>query len=131
MEHKTSPPPHNHQKDKDFSGDGRLDGSNPRPQLQPQLQPDNLDPHYQIQTPTSEKIMLWGRGREQCPRDLGLWPPSLLLYIHSYQRPHLSPRMICQTIDQLQFIRAPHGLVQAKCQGTCLNIGTGYSCQTI
>ena len=48
-----------------------------------------------------------------------------------HQRPHLSPRMIHQTTNQLQFARAPHGLVQAKCQGTCLKTGTGYSHQTI
>ena len=47
-----------------------------------------------------------------------------------YQRSHPSPRMICQTIDQLQFIRSPCGLVQAGCQGTCLKRGTGYSHQT-
>ena len=88
-------------------------------------------PYYHIQTPTSEKIMLWRRGREQHPRDSGPWPPSLLLCVCPYQRSYLSPRVIHWTADQLQFMRAPHGLVQAKCQGTCLKIGTGYSYQTI
>ena len=31
MEHKTLPPPHNHQKYEDLSGGGRYDGSNPSP----------------------------------------------------------------------------------------------------
>ena len=39
--------------------------------------------------------------------------------------------MKCQTADQFQFVRAPHGLMQARCQGTCLKIGTGCFCQTI
>ena len=43
------------------------------------------------------------------------------------QRPHLNPRMMCQTANQFQFARAPHGLVQAKCQATYLKIETGCS----
>ena len=58
-------------------------------------------------------------------------PQAYCYAICPYQRPHPSPRVICQTADQLQFARAPCGLVQAKCQRTCLKIGTGYSCQTI
>ena len=46
-------------------------------------------------------------------------------------RPHLNPRMMYQTTDHSQFVRAPHGLAQATCQGTCLKIGTGYSHQII
>ena len=65
------------------------------------------------------------------PKTSGLQLPSLLPCACPYQRPHLNPRMMCQTADQLQFARAPHGLVQARCQGTCLKIGTGCSHQTI
>ena len=41
------------------------------------------------------------------------------------------PRMMYQTVNQLQFVRIPHGLVQAKCQATYLKTGTNYSHQTI
>ena len=93
--------------------------------------------------------MLWRREREQCPRDSGLQFASLLLHVCPYQRPHLNPKMMYQTTDphlqlkmmyettdphlqfQFQFARAPHGLVQAKCQATCLKIETGCSYQTI
>ena len=43
----------------------------------------------------------------------------------------LNPKLMCQTANKFLFMRAPHGLAQAKCQGTCLKKGTGYSCQTI
>ena len=52
--------------------------------------------------------------------------PALLclpLHIHPYQRSHLNPKMIYQIADpylQFQFLRALHGLVQAKCQATYL-----------
>ena len=36
---------------------------------------------------------------------------------------------MCQATDQFQFTRAPHGLAQARCQGTCLKIGTGQKTQ--
>ena len=41
------------------------------------------------------------------------------------------PRIMYLTADQFQFMRAPHGLVQAKSQATYLKTGTGYSHQTI
>ena len=57
--------------------------------------------------------------------------PSLPQCICPYQRPHLNPRIMYQTANQFQFVRAPHGLVQAKCQATYLKTGTSYSHQTI
>ena len=45
--------------------------------------------------PTSEKIMPQRRGREQCPKDSDPQLPNLPLHICPYQRPHLSPRMMC------------------------------------
>ena len=85
-------------------------------------------PHCLAPILTLEKTMQWRRGKEQHPRDSDLQLPSLLPHA---QRPHLNSRMMCQTADQFQFARAPHGLAQARCQGTCLKIETGYSHQTI
>ena len=102
----------------------------------PTIQPANSDPHYQIPTPILERTMLQRRGKEQHPRDSGLQHPSLLPHVCLYQRPHLNPKMMHQAAGshlqfQFQFVRAPHGLVQSKCQATYLKIGTGYFCQTI
>ena len=62
------------------------------------------------------------RFRPVAPKPTTMHPPL----------PEAPPKtkMMCQMADQFQFVRAPHGLVQAKCQGTCLKIGTGYSHQT-
>ena len=68
------------------------------------------------------------KRKEQCPRGSYLQLPSLPPHV---QRLHLNPRMMCQTADQFQFLRAPHALAQARCQGTCLKIETSYCCQTI
>ena len=94
--------------------------------VQPQIQPANSGPLCLTPTLTLEKTTQWRREKEQCPRDSDLWLPSLPLHI---QRPHLNPRMMCQTANQFQFVRAPFGLAQPRCQGTCLKIGTGCSCQ--
>ena len=124
LEHKTLPYPTIIKKMKTFlEVEGKM-GPAPAPasQFRPPLPNTN---------PNIENTMLQRRGKKQCPRDSGLWLPSLPLCVCPYQRPHLNPRMMCQTADQLQFMRPPHGLAQAKCQGTCLKIGTGYSHQTI
>ena len=67
-------------------------------------QPANSGPHCLTPTLTLEKTMQQRRGKEQHPRDSDLWLPSLPPHV---QRPHLNPRMMCQTADQFQFTRAP------------------------
>ena len=71
--------------------------------------------------------------REQHPRSSGQQLPSLPQHVHPYQRPHLNPTMMYQINPylQFQFVRALHGLAQAKCQATYLKIETGCSHQTI
>ena len=91
----------------------------------------NSDPHYQIPTLTLERTMPQRKEREQHP---GQQPPSQSQCIHPYQRPHLSPKMMYQITDpylQFQFTRSLHGLAQAKCHATYLNIEAGCSHQII
>ena len=78
--------------------------------------------------------MLWRKEREQHPRGLGQQLLSLPLHVHPYQRPPLNPKMMYQIADpylQFPFIRALHGLVQARYQATYLKKKTGCSHQTI
>ena len=124
LKHKTLPPPTIIKKMKIFlEMEGKMGPTQPHSA--------NSDPHSLTPTITSERTTQQKKGKEQCPRDSGLQSPSLLLHAFPYQRPHLNPRIKCQTADQFQFVKAPHGLAQARCEGTSLKIGTGCSCQTI
>ena len=90
----------------------------PLPDTNPNIRKDN----------TAEK------RKRAAPKRFRLQLPSLPPHDHLYQRPHLNPKLICQIANpylQFQFTRAPHDLVQAKCQVTYLRTGTGCSYQTI
>ena len=94
----------------------------PANQLRPPL--PNTNPNIRKENAVEKR-------KRAVPKRFRLWPPSLLPHVHPYQQSHLNPRMIYQTADWFQFVRAPHGLAQAKCQATYLKTGAGYSHQTI
>ena len=95
----------------------------------PTSSPDSqFRPPLPSTSPNIRKDSAVEKRKRTCPRDSDRQVPSQPPCV---QRPHLKPRMMCQTADQFQFAKAPSGLAQARCQGTCLKKGTGCSCQTI
>ena len=89
-----------------------------------------------IPTPSSQfrphsQTLSQKRGREPCPRrSSDQQPPSLLQCTHPCQRPCQNLR-VKHPYLQYQYKKAPHGLVQAKCQGTFLRRETSCSLKII
>ena len=75
----------------------------PASQFRPPL--PNTNPNIRKDNTTDKR-------KRAVPKRVRPVAPSLSPHI---QRPHLNPRMMCQTADQFQFMRAPCGLVQSKC----------------
>ena len=77
--------------------------------------------------PNIRKVNAVEKRKRATPRGSGQQPPSLPQCIHPYHRPHLNPKMMYQIANpylQFQFVRALHGLPQARCQATYLKIKT-------